>query len=113
VVPAPQTVSQPPQLELSVCSSTQEPAHAERPPPQVHWPATQGTAPHELPHDPQLFGSLVSFTQEPPQIERFAAHCNWQAPAMHAAPCEQVTPHDPQLFGSKEVSTHAPEQRAG
>jgi hypothetical protein len=48
VVPAPHTVSQPPQLELSVCSSTQEPPHAERPPPQVHWPATQGTEPHEV-----------------------------------------------------------------
>ena len=113
VVPAPHTVSQPPQLELSVCSSTQEPPHAKRPPPQVHLPATQGTEPHEVPHEPQLFGSLVSSTQEPPQIERFGAHCNWQAPATHAAPCEQVTPHEPQLVGSEEVSTHAPEQRAG
>lgn len=113
VVPAPQTVSHPPQLELSVCSSTQEPPQAKRPPPQVHLPPTHGTAPHELPHDPQLFGSLVSSTQEPPQIDRFMAHWSWQAPPTHAAPCEQTTPHPPQSFGSEEVSTHAPEHNAG
>jgi hypothetical protein len=71
VVPLAHRLPQDPQLELSVCSSTQAVLHGESGGVHVnvHWPAAQSCAPtHRLPQLPQSFGSVWRLTHTPPQF---------------------------------------------
>jgi hypothetical protein len=101
----------PPQLALSVCVSTQLPAHAVVAPGQL---AIHADAPHTVlvahivMHAPQLSGSSVRSAQTPAQSVVPFVH--WHMPLTHALPPAHVTPQAPQFAGSLSVLTHRPPQ---
>ena len=97
----------PPQLVLSVCVSTQLPAHAVVVAGQL---AIHSDAPHTSPvahivmHAPQLSGSSVRSKQTPAQSVVPFVHSHM--PAWHSLPPAQVMPQPPQFASSLSVLTH-------
>lgn len=120
-----------PQFNGSVCRSTHEAPHTERPASQRHMPSRQNcggrhtTSPlsqlgaashtpstharqarHRRPQAPQLAVSVRASTQRAPHAIRPVGHTH--VPASQTPPCWQRRPQPPQCVGSDRVSTHAP-----
>ncbi len=109
-VPAPHAALHPPQLALSVFSSTHPVPHAD-------WPAGQAHAPpehawpegHSFPQAPQLSASVIVSMHSPPQ-NVWPAVGHTHAPATHAAASPQDAPQAPQFAPSFCSFTQAPLQ---
>ncbi len=110
-----QTVPQAPQLDVSVCVSTQEPLQSVVGAEQlvVHAPAAHTWfAPHAAPQAPQLFLSVCVSTHAPLQYVYPALHVSWHWPTEQVAlPLGgglQACPQVPQFWVSDDTLLHAP-----
>jgi hypothetical protein len=113
VRPVEHVFPQPPQLLLSVCSSTHRPApvpHTTSGAGHTHAPAVQLAPLAQLiPQPPQLASSVCVSTHTPvpaPQTAPLPGHA--QTPSAQTAPLAQVIPHPPQLVFSSNEFTQLP-----